>query len=153
MEYTHNLSIKVWSPGCKDITNYSNVNRKIKDLLLDNSFTEVVNFNGIEHNVTIKWETPFWDEKIKHLIVGDFIANISYSHTYDTIIFKHTEMVLHKIEETLRTSLDIEFYQIESNTSSKKSAFTKLSDHTNRFQNHNNMKFQSNQKLCQMTSC
>jgi len=101
MEYTHILSIKVWSPGCKDITNYSNVNRKIKDLLLDNSFTEVVNFNGIEHNITIKWGNPFWDEKIKHLIVGDFIANISYSHTYDTIIFKHTEMVLNKIEETL----------------------------------------------------
>jgi hypothetical protein len=102
MEYTHILSIKVWSSGCNDITNYSNINRKIKDLLLDNSFTEVVNFNGIEHNITIKWGNPFWDEKIKHLIVGDFVANISYSHTYDTIIFKHTEMVLNKIEETLR---------------------------------------------------
>jgi G1/S-specific cyclin-D2 len=63
-----------------------------------------------------------------------------------------------QIEDTFRTSLDIEYYQIETTTATtltinnNKSAFKKLSDHTNRFQNHEYTKFQSN-KLCQMTTC
>jgi hypothetical protein len=102
MEYTHILSIKVWSNTYNDITNYSNINTKVKELILDNSFTEAVNINGIDHTITIKWSRPFWDEKTKHLIVGDFITNLNYSHTYDEIILKHTEIILNKIEKELK---------------------------------------------------
>lgn len=102
MEYSHVLTIKVWSDSYKDITNYSNIHTKIKELILDNSFTETINLDGINHTITIKWEKPFWDEQMKHLIVGDFITNLNYSHTYDTIISKHTEIVLNKIEEKLK---------------------------------------------------
>ena len=104
MDYTHILSIKVWCPSVNNITNYSNINTKIKELIVDNLFTEIVNFNGIDYPITIKWNNPFWDEKKKHLIGGDFITNVNYSHTYDIIILKHTEIVLNKIEETLKTS-------------------------------------------------
>ena len=102
MEYTHILSVKVWSNTCNDITNYSNINTKIKELILGNSFTETVNMNSIDHTITIKWDKPFCDEKTKHLIICDFITNLNLSHTYDEIILKHTETILNKIEEELK---------------------------------------------------
>lgn len=104
MDYTHILCIKVWSNGGSFVTNYNNIDNRIKDLIKDTEFTETVELDGITHTISITWVKQVWDEKINNVIVGDLVANINYLETYDQFIYKHTELVLQKIQERLKES-------------------------------------------------
>lgn len=92
---------------------------------------------------------------------SDFILQTLHQTTgIDLECLKET---IEQIEDIMKQLLKIEFNQVESSGSAQikfnnttKSAFTefkaKLSDHTNRYQNQEFNKFQSN-KICQMTTC
>jgi hypothetical protein len=101
MVYTHILCIKVWSNAGKFFTSYNNIVNKIKDLIKDVEFTETVELDGIKHTISITWVKQIWDEKFNNLIAFDLVANINYSETYDQVIYKHTELVLKKIQDKL----------------------------------------------------
>jgi hypothetical protein len=102
MDYTHILCIKVWSNGGNFVTNYNNIDNKIKEILLNTEFTETVELDGIKHTISITWVKQVWDGKLNNVIVSDLVANINYSETYDQFIYKHTELVLQKIQERLK---------------------------------------------------
>ena len=104
MDYTHILCIKVWSDIGKFVTNYNNIDNKIKDFIADREFTETVELDGIKHTISITWVRQTWDEKLNKLIIGDLVANIQYSEAFDQFIYKHTELVLKKIQEKLKES-------------------------------------------------
>jgi hypothetical protein len=104
MVYTHILCIKVWSNVGKFITSYNNIDNKIKDFIADREFTETVEIDGIKHTISITWVKQIWDEKLNKLITGDLVANVKYSETYDHVIYKHTEIVLKKIQENFEKS-------------------------------------------------
>jgi glutathionyl-hydroquinone reductase len=104
MDYTHILCIKVWSNAGKFVTNYNSIDNKIKDLIADNEFTETVELDGIKHTISITWVKQIWDEKMNNLITGELVANIQYSDAFDQVIYKHTELVLKKIQDKLEES-------------------------------------------------
>jgi hypothetical protein len=104
MDYTHILCIKVWSDVCKFVTNYNSIDNKIKDFIADIEFTETVELDGIKHTISITWVKQIWDEKMNNLITGDLVADIKYSHSFDQVIYKHTELVLKKIQDKLEES-------------------------------------------------
>ena len=104
MDYTHILCIKVWSGAGKFFTSYNNIVNKIKDFIADREFTETVELDGIKHTISITWVKQVWDEKLNNLIAFDLVANINYSETYDQVIYKHTELVLKKIQDKLEES-------------------------------------------------
>ena len=104
MDYTHILCIKVWTNVGKFVTKYNSIDNKIKDLIKDTEFTETVELDGIKHTVSITWVKQIWDEKTNNLITGDLVANINYSDAFDQVIYKHTELVLKKIQEKLEES-------------------------------------------------
>ena len=104
MDLTHILCIKVWSNIGKFFTSYNNIVNKIKDLITDREFTETVELDGIKHTISITWVKQIWDEKFNNVIIGDLVANINYSEAYDQFIYKHTELVLQKIQENFEKS-------------------------------------------------
>jgi hypothetical protein len=104
MDYTHILCIKVWTNAGNFFTSYNNIVNKIKDLITDIEFTETVELDGIKHTISITWVKQIWDEKLNNLIAFDLVANINYSETYDQFIYKHTELVLKKIQGKLQES-------------------------------------------------
>jgi hypothetical protein len=104
MDYTHILCIKVWSDAGKFVTSYNNIVNKIKDLITDIEFTETVELNGIKHTISITWVKQIWDEKLKNVIIGDLVSNIKYSEGGDQFIYKHTELILQKIQKKLEKS-------------------------------------------------
>jgi hypothetical protein len=104
MDYTHILCIKVWTNAGNFVTNYNNIESKIKDLIKDVEFTETVEVDGTKHTISITWVKQNWGEKLNNLIAGDLVANIKYSETYDQVIYKHTELVLKKIQENFEKS-------------------------------------------------
>jgi hypothetical protein len=104
MDFTHILCIKVWSNAGNFVTNYNNIESIIKDLIKDIEFTETVEVDGIKHTISITWVKQNWGEKLNSLVTGDLVANINYSETYDQIIYKHTELVLQKIQEKIEKS-------------------------------------------------
>jgi hypothetical protein len=106
MELTHILYIKVWSPLCNCTSDYNNIESKIKNLIANHEFTEIVNLDGTEHTISITWFKHQWENKDKYLISGDLVANIKYSNTCDQVVLKHTEMVLRKIEDKLKKDTD-----------------------------------------------
>jgi hypothetical protein len=104
MDYTHILCIKVWSNIGKFVTNYNSIDNKIKDILINTEFTETVELDGTKHTISITWVKQIWDEKLNNVIIGDLVANIKYSDAFDQVIYKHTELVLKKIQEKLEES-------------------------------------------------
>jgi hypothetical protein len=104
MDYTHILCIKVWSNIGKFVTNYNSIDNKIKDILINTEFTETVELDGTKHTISITWVKQIWDEKLNNVIIGDLVANIKYSDAVDQVIYKHTELVLKKIQEKLEES-------------------------------------------------
>ena len=107
MEYTHILCIKLWSSLGKCTIDHNNIENKIKNLLNEKTFTETVKIDGINHTISITWFKHKWDNKYSNLIRGDLVADIQYSNTYDPIIFKHTEMLLKKIEYNFKKEGEI----------------------------------------------
>ena len=107
MEYTHILCIKLWSSLGKCTIDHNNIENKIKNLLNEKTFTETVKIDGINHTISITWFKHKWDNKDSNLIRGDLVADIQYSNTYDPIIFKHTEMLLKKIEYNFKKEGEI----------------------------------------------
>jgi len=104
MDYTHILCIKVWSDAGKFVTSYNNIVNKIKDLITDIEFTETVELDGIKHTISITWVKQIWDEKLKNVIIGDLVSNIKYSEGSDQVIYKHTELILQKIQKKFEKS-------------------------------------------------
>jgi hypothetical protein len=101
MDYTHILCIKVWTNAGNFVTSYNNIESKIKDLIKDVEFTKTVEVDGTKHTISITWVKKKWDEKLNNVIIGDLVANINYSEAFDQFIYKHTELVLQKIQERL----------------------------------------------------
>ena len=106
MEFTHILYIKIWSPLCNSTSDYNNIESKIKNVIANHEFTEIVNLDGRDHTISITWFKHEWENKDKYLISGDLVANVNYSNTYDPIVLKHTEMVLKKIEDKFKKETD-----------------------------------------------
>jgi len=104
MDYTHILCIKVWSVVGKFVTSYNNIDNKIKEIILNTEFTETIELDGIKHTISITWVKQIWDEKLNNIIIGDLVANINYSEEFDQFIYKHTELVLKKIQDKLQES-------------------------------------------------
>ena len=102
MELTHILCIKVWSNKSKCVTDYNNIEKKIKNLIVDNEFTEMVEVNGVKQIIKITWIKYDVKNKMSYLISGDLVTSLKYSQTYDQAIYKHTEQVLNGIVNKLR---------------------------------------------------
>jgi hypothetical protein len=103
MTYTHVLCLKAWLPSLNCTTDYNNVESKIKQMLVNNEFTEMVTLDGKIHKITVEWKKHKWDNKFGNLISGDLVANITTGlPSDDQIIYKDTEIVLKKIEEKLK---------------------------------------------------
>ncbi len=102
MQCTHILCIKVWSNNSKCVTDYNNIEKKIKNLITDVEFTEMIEVNGSKEIIKLTWVKRNMENKQDILIPGDLIINSKYSQTYDQAIYKHAEQVLNEITNKLR---------------------------------------------------
>jgi hypothetical protein len=72
-------------------------------MLVNNELTETVTLDGKNYEITLEWKKHKWSNKFGNLISGDLVANITTGlPSDDQIIYKHTEIVLKKIEEKLK---------------------------------------------------
>ena len=102
MDYTHILCVKIWSNNCNSTVDYNNIESKVKYLLTDTIFTEIVELEGTKHNIPVTWSKKSWETKQNYLINGDLVTNFKYSSEYDQVLNKHTELVLMKIQAKLK---------------------------------------------------
>ena len=101
-EYTHILSLKVWSKSCNFTTDYKNIEKKVLNELINKDFTENVEIGGLKQLIKINWVEKKWSDKMSVLTQGNLVANLNYSSTYDQFIYKHTESVLKQIEQKFK---------------------------------------------------
>ena len=101
MDYTHILCVKIWSTDCNSTIDYYNIENKVKGLLVNEIFTETVELNREKHTISVAWLKRKWETKQSHLISGDLVTNFKYSNDYDQVLYKHTELVLKKIQDKL----------------------------------------------------
>jgi hypothetical protein len=105
-EYTHILSLKVWSKSCHFTTDYKNIEKKVLNELINKDFTENVEIGGLKQLIKINWVEKKWSDKMSVLTQGNLVANLNYSSGYDQFIYKHTETILKQIEQKFKDNND-----------------------------------------------
>lgn len=100
MNYTHILSIQVWSDKLNSSTNYGNILNRVKDVIIDNLQTQEINYNGKKELITILWKKIQWTKSYNNLYNSEIVADLSY--TKDEVVYQHTKQMLQEIETRFR---------------------------------------------------
>lgn len=100
MNYTHILSIQVWSDKLNSSTNYGNILNRVKDVIIDNLQTQEINYNGKKELITILWKKIQWSKSYNNLYNSEIVADLSY--TKDEVVYQHTKQMLQEIETRFR---------------------------------------------------
>lgn len=100
MNYTHILSIQIWSEKLNSSTNYGNILNRVKDVIVDNLQTQEINYNGKKELITILWKRIQWSKSYNNLYNSEIVADLSY--TKDEVVYQHTKQLLQEIETRFR---------------------------------------------------
>ena len=100
MNYTHILSIQIWSEKLNSSTNYGNILNRVKDVIIDNLQTQEINYNGKKELITILWKKIQWSKSYNNLYNSEIVADLSY--TKDEVVYQHTIQMLQEIETRFR---------------------------------------------------
>jgi hypothetical protein len=93
MEFTHNLKIILLDSNNNIIEDKITLD-EIKNVLTTNN-THLIEWNGILHTISIKWDKVILNE-INQVFMGDLFSSPIYD--FDKIILNHTRETISKIE-------------------------------------------------------
>lgn len=99
MNYSHILSIQVWSDKIKLSSNYGNILLRVKELIINEIQTQEVNYNGKKELVSLFWKKVEWTKSNNSLYNSDIVTDAEFIK--DEIIYQHTKQMLEEIEEKL----------------------------------------------------
>jgi hypothetical protein len=99
MNFSHILSIQVWSERTQMVSNYGNILNRIKDLVLEDIQTQEICVNGKKELYTLLWTKINWERCQDNLYIGDIVTEAHYMD--DDIIYQHTVEMLKDIETKL----------------------------------------------------
>jgi hypothetical protein len=105
MNYTHNLKILLLDNEDNIVDDVDFLN-EIKNRLCENN-SIMLDWNGKQKNITIKWEQKELS-KISKLFMGDLFASPIYE--FDSIIFNHTNNIITQIHINSSSKYKIKFY-------------------------------------------
>jgi len=99
MNYSHILSIQIWSERINQTTNYGNILNRARELIIDGIQTYEIEHNGRKELQSLLWKKTTWDAMESNLYI-DNIVTTAYG-VDDDIIYQHTCKMLKEIEEKL----------------------------------------------------
>ena len=99
MEYTHILSIQIWSDKIRQTTTHGNILNYVKDCITNDIQTQELEYNGKPTLFSVKWNKTVWNTMMSALYNGDIVMNMPYME--DNIIYQHTTKMLQEIKEKL----------------------------------------------------
>jgi hypothetical protein len=99
MNYSHILSIQIWSERINQTTNYGNILNRVRELIIDSIHTYEIDYNGKNQLYSLLWKKAKWDTMVSKLYIDDIVTT-AYGLD-DDIIYQHTCKMLKEIEEKL----------------------------------------------------
>ena len=99
MNYSHILSIQVWSEKMNLSSNYGNILNRVKNLFLDEIQTQEITSNGKKELVSLLWKKVEWTKSNNSLYNSDIVTDAEFIK--DDIIYQHTKQMLEEIETKL----------------------------------------------------
>jgi len=99
MEYTHILSIHVWSDKIGQTTTHGNILNHVKDYITNDIQTQELEYNGKLTLFSVKWKKNVWNTMMSSLYNGDIVMHMP--DIEDNIIYQHTTKMLQEIKEQL----------------------------------------------------
>ena len=100
MNYSHILSIQIWSERTNQTTNYGNILNRARELIIDGIQTyEIEHNNGRKELHSLLWRKVNWDAMQTNLYIDNIVTFASGID--DNIIYQHTCKMLKEIEEKL----------------------------------------------------
>ena len=99
MNYSHILTIQIWSEKNNITTNYGNILNRVKSVITDDIQTQEINCNGKKELITILWKPINWNTLNNALYNSNIVTDSFYIK--DEIIYQHTKQMLEEIETRL----------------------------------------------------
>ena len=95
MNYSHILTVKLWSEKFNETTNYGNILNKLISELISNVYREKIYADGIEQSVSIEWKKIKWNNQDDCLYSSDIVTWMP--EISDKLIYDVTKLILEKI--------------------------------------------------------
>ena len=99
MNYSHILSIQIWSAKTDGTTTYGNILNLVKNLFVDEIQTQEINYKGKTELISILWKKVEWTSFNNNLYNSNIVTESA--HLKDEIIYQHTKQMLEEIEKKL----------------------------------------------------
>lgn len=99
MNYSHILSIQVWSDKINQSTNYGNILTRVKNMIIGDIQTQEIIHNDKKELVSILWKQIKWSNSHSNLYNSNIVIDLP--HIKDEVIYQHTKQMLKEIEEKL----------------------------------------------------
>jgi len=99
MNYSHILSIQIWSERMNQPTNYGNILNRARELIVDDIQTHEIEYHGKTELHSLLWKKAKWGAMEANLYI-DNIVTTAYG-VDDDIIYQHTCKMLKEIEEKI----------------------------------------------------
>ena len=90
--YSHILSIKVFSPTINTTTNYARIQERIKD--------EFLNREKMMNGIGFNWRKIQWDNMDKYFELGDIVIQSPFSS--DLLLLENVKKTFSEIDEDFR---------------------------------------------------
>ena len=99
MNFTHVLSVVVWSDKTNQTTNYGNILTKVKSAIVEDIQTQEIMVGGKKELYSLNWQKMNNSAIDKNLYGGDIIT---YAPSINNdVMYQHTQKTLHELEEKM----------------------------------------------------
>jgi hypothetical protein len=99
MNYSHILTIQVWSEKNNQTTNHGNILNRIKELIVEGIQSQELLVNDKKKVISLLWKQIKWSSSNNNLYNSDIVTERHFIK--DEIIYQHTKQMLDEIEEKL----------------------------------------------------
>jgi len=107
MNYSHILSIQIWSAKSNQTTTYGNILNRVKDLFVDEIQTQEINYNGKTELIPLLWKKVEWTSFNNNLYNSNIVTEAF--HIKDDIIYQHVKQMFKEIETNLLIDKKFDF--------------------------------------------
>jgi hypothetical protein len=99
MNYSHILTIQVWSEKNNQTTNHGNILNRVKELIVEGIQSQELLVNDKKKVISLLWKQIKWSSSNNNLYNSDIVTERHFIK--DEIIYQHTKQMLDEIEEKL----------------------------------------------------
>ena len=99
MNYSHILTIQIWSEKNNQTTNHGNILNRVKELIVEDVQSQELVVNDKKKVISLLWKQIKWSSSNNNLYNSDIVTERHFIK--DEIIYQHTKQMLNEIEEKL----------------------------------------------------